>query len=88
MILNSIQMKLLSNQYNMYMVSPPVGDGRNWQPGRASTVSSSEIPGWSELQLCAVWVTPGSQHGHRTALYGRRQVSLWAEAGEFMGGGR
>ena len=72
----------------MYMVAPPVGDGRNRQPGRASPVSSPEVPGRSELQLRVVRLTPGRQHGHRTALYGRGQVSLWAEAGEFMGGGR
>ena len=58
------------------MVSPPLGDGWNREPGCTSTVSSSEVSGRSELQLRVVRVTPGDQHGHWTSLYGWRQVSV------------
>ena len=58
------------------MVSPPLGDGRNREPGRTSTVSSSEVSGRSQLRLRVVRVTPGGQHGYWTSLYGRGQVSV------------
>ena len=72
---NSIRGELHAKCYNVLcMVSPPAGDGWNWQSGCTSTVSTPEVASWGELQLRAVWVTSWGQHGTRSALYGGRQV--------------